>query len=153
MVTSFCSCRAFSWDTYLWVTLGDFFGKFSRNCPKFHILTKIKLLKVQLRRDRLTAFTLYILWKRLIQNLLFHFGSCEPLKHAYRKIAIIICFVVVGLNLQNDTKFETTNCFLFGKYDVWWQVLPYRNSMGSLLEVWGLIWKVTLHCRFAIDFI
>ena len=43
---------------------------YQRNCPKFHVLTQIVILKVYLERDRLNFFFLI--------NFIVIFGSCEP---------------------------------------------------------------------------
>ena len=48
--------------------------KFSRYCPKFHILTKIVIFQVYLQLFRPTASSLYI-----YQEYFFIFASCEPL--------------------------------------------------------------------------
>ena len=44
-----------------------------KNCHKFHIFTKIVILKVQLERDRPTTFILWILWQVHLSNVFFFF--------------------------------------------------------------------------------
>ena len=46
---------------------------FSRNCPKFHIFTKIVIFQVYLQLFRPTASSLSILWQGHVRNTLFHF--------------------------------------------------------------------------------
>ena len=53
---------------------------FSWNCPKFHILTKILILKVKLDFFRPTASTLEILWSDMLGMYFFIFASCVPLR-------------------------------------------------------------------------
>ena len=47
--------------------------KFSRNCPKFHIFTKIVIFQVYLQLFRPTASSLWISWQGHVRNTLFHF--------------------------------------------------------------------------------
>ena len=138
--TGFCSfLKAFSWETDLWVTLGDFTvqkrkigkgnlylksiklkrnvlccsksqfcmlhmcermfrfdlqlssywqnNKFSRNCPKFHIFTKIVIFQVHLHLflDQLVYSDKF--HSRDISEILFFiFASCEPLRLRKRTI-------------------------------------------------------------------
>ena len=43
-----------------------------------------------------------------------------------------------GPNLQNDTKLETTSCFIAEKMALDEPLFLYRKSMGSVLVVWIL---------------
>ena len=51
--------------------------RLSRNCPKFHIFTKIVILKVYLQLFRPTAYKFY--GSDMSGILFFNFASCEPL--------------------------------------------------------------------------
>ena len=63
--------------------------QFITELPKFHILTKIVILKLQLERsrDKSTDFTLYVLWQGHGKNLFFFiFGSCEPITREFHAL-------------------------------------------------------------------
>ena len=70
--------------------------KFSRNCPKFHIFSKIVIFKVYLQLFRPTASSLWILWQENVRKTLF--SSCQLWAV---KPSILLDFLLIKLSTRN----------------------------------------------------
>ena len=81
---------------------------FSRNCPKFHIFTKIVFFfKVWLELFKPTASTLQISWQGHVGLILFHFCQLWAVKGGYAHFNMYIFFFFNWLTMTSEMHFVT----------------------------------------------
>ena len=126
--------------------------KFSRNCSKFHIFTKIVIFKVQLETNRPTASTLKILRQGHVRNLLFfHFRQLWAIKKESVHICNVSNTMLQGLLLPAMTTLYNllwVQNFICKNRTTTWQKVEKR--LRSVVERMKTIAVLQFHSKVSV---
>ena len=129
--------------------------KFSRNCPKFYIFTKVVILRVYLQLFRPTASTLYILWQGHVRNTFFHFCQLWVVKGcgmgpwlvlvspSFRKNVVATCKIGSFLCSLDNLLQKNVIVFFFGNQISKWRSFEKRAIFDLLFTFFSHQGKVT----------